>query len=108
MEITISQGMSWRKILTERHNELVNLRNQNSVRETRMYGANVDKERIIEPLYDVVALDKAITRIAREISNLDEAIKGTNQTTNIANYNRDDAVLGELQPVKPSTQPSQP
>ena len=101
MKISISQGMSWRKILMERHQELVGLRNSNGNRERRLYGANIDKEVIVDPLYDVVALDSMVTRIAREISKLDEAIKTMNQNTIIDGYDRDDAVLGELQAAKP-------
>lgn len=98
--ITISQALSWKKTLAERHNELVGLRNQNAVQETRFYGANVDKERVINPLYDVVALDKLISNLAREIRNLDEAVKTTNAATNVANYERDDDILGELTAAK--------
>lgn len=94
--ISISQALSWRKTLQDRHNELVNLRNSNAVKETRFYGANVEKERIIEPLYDMVALDKLVSNVAREIRLLDEAIKETNQTTTVKGYDRDDLVLGEL------------
>lgn len=94
--ITISQALSWRKTLETRHNELVSLRNQNSIQETRFYGANTDREKIINPLYDVVALDKLVSNLAKEIRNLDEAVKQTNATTNVTAYNRNDDVLGEL------------
>ena len=99
MKITISNALGWRKTLQERHSELVSLRNQNSARETRIYGAT-DKERIVVPLYDVVALDNAVTRVAREIRKLDEAVKNTNMNTQVADYDRDEAVLGELVPAK--------
>lgn len=96
MKISISEGMSWRKTLTERHAELVGLRQANSVRETRFYGANVDKERITEPLYDVVALDKLIGTIAKEIRRLDDDIKATNHVTELLKYEKNEDVLGEL------------
>lgn len=99
--ISISVALSWRKTLSERHQELVSLRNQNSIQETRYYGANVDKERVIAPLYNVVELDKAVTRIAREIRLLDEAVKATNQATTVQGYERDDSVLGELVAATP-------
>src|SRR5437773_2351856 len=98
--ITISQALSWRKTLTERHSELVNLRNQNAQQETRFYGANVDKERVFNPLYDVVQLDKLVSNLAREIRTLDEAIKATNVATNVLNYERKDEILGELTAAK--------
>lgn len=101
-KITISNALSWRKTLTERHTELTSLRNTNANRETRYYGANVDKERVVEPVYDVISLDNSITSIAREIRKLDEAIKDTNQATEVRSYDRDEAVLGTLVPAKKS------
>ncbi len=98
--ISISVALGWRKTLLERHNELTGLRNQNAVLETRYYGANVDKQRIIEPLYDAVALDNLISKMGREIRVLDEAVKQTNQVTKVLDYERDDSVLGELVPAK--------
>ena len=100
MQITISEAMGWKATLQERHNELVSLRDQNSIRETRMYGANADKERIIEPVYEAVALDSLISKVAREVRKLDEAIKRTNGLTKVDGYDRDENVLGELTPVK--------
>lgn len=94
--ITISQALSWRKTLEARHNELVSLRNQNANEETRFYGANVDKERVIRPLYDVVALDKLISNLAKEVRNLDEAVKATNAAVNVTGYDRNDDILGEV------------
>lgn len=99
MKITLSVAMSWRKTLQDRHTELVSLRNQNSVQETRYYGANVDKERVIEPRYDVVALDNLITEVAKEVRKLDEAIKNTNMATEVLGYSRNDDVLGTLKPA---------
>lgn len=101
--ISISAAISWKKTLQERHDELVGLRNQNSATERRYYGANADKLHVVEPLYDLVALDNAITRIAREIRILDEAVKTTNQSTNVKDYERDDEILGELVARKVST-----
>jgi hypothetical protein len=90
--------MGWRDTLKERQSELVSLRNANSNQETRVYGQS-DKERIILPRYDVVALDKTISKIGMELRKLDEAIKSTNQSTTVQNYLRDESVLGELVPA---------
>jgi len=95
--ITISEALSWKKTLQIRHAELVNLRNQNSTSETRYYGANVDKERIITPVYDIKALDSLVGSLAREMRLLDQAIKKANQVTELESYLQDDSVLGELQ-----------
>ena len=44
----------------------------------------------------IKVLDKAVTRVAREIRLLDQAMKATNAKTIIEAYDQDDAVLGEL------------
>src|ERR1019366_7974882 len=100
-KISISEALSWKKTLQARHAELVGLRNQNSTRETRFYGANVDKSVITDPVYDVKALDRLVGGLAREMRLLDQAIKKSNQVTELGDYLQDDSVLGELQ--APST-----
>ena len=62
----------------------------------RFLGAHADKEIVKEPVYDVKALDKMVTRVAREIQQLEQAIKVTNATTKVIGYQKDEAVLGEL------------
>jgi hypothetical protein len=47
-------------------------------------------------MYDVRALDRAVTRVAREIRLLEQAMKATNAKTVIDGYEQDDAALGEL------------
>lgn len=95
-KITISEALNWQKTLAERHSELVNLRNQNSASEMRYLGVNADKTITKTPLYDVKALDKMITLIAREQRLLNDAIKRTNATVEVLDYNQNDDVLGEL------------
>jgi hypothetical protein len=94
--ITISQGLGIQKTLEKRHAELVSLRNENANRVRSYIGANADKEITKEPMYDVKALDKMITRLAREQRLLDEGIKQANATLAIPNYEWNDEVLGEL------------
>ena len=65
----------------ERHEELITLRNGNAHRERRFYGASADKGIVKEPVYDVKALDKSVTRVAREIRLLEQALKATNAKT---------------------------
>ena len=55
-----------------------------------------DKEIVKEPVYDVKALDKSVTRVAREIRLLEQALKATNAKTVVEAYDQDDAALGEL------------
>ena len=49
-----------------------------------------------EPVYDVKALDKSVTRVAREIRLLEQALKATNAKTVVEAYDQDDDALGEL------------
>ena len=95
-QITINEGLAWLKTLKKRHEELLALRNDNAHRERRFYGAAADKEIVREPVYDVKVLDRIVTRLAREMRLLDQALKATNATTRIDAYDQDDSVLGEL------------
>ena len=82
-QITLNEGLTWLKTLKKRHEELIALRNENAHRERRFYGASADKELVREPVYDVKSLDKAVTRVAREIRLLEQAMKATNARTAI-------------------------
>ena len=95
-QITINEGLAWLKTLKKRHEELLALRNDNAHRERRFYGASADKEIVKEPVYDVKALDKVVTRVARDIRLLEQALKTTNAKTMVDDYSQDDTVLGEL------------
>ena len=95
-QITINEGLAWLKTLKKRHEELIELRNDNAHRERRFYGASADKEIVKEPLYDVKVLDRLVTRVAREMRLLEQALKATNAKTVVEAYDQDDAVVGEL------------
>lgn len=95
-QITLNEGLAWLKTLKKRHEELVALRDSNAHRERRFLGSSADREIVREPVYDVKVLDRAVTRVAREIRLLEQAMKATNARTTIADYNQDDAVLGEM------------
>ena len=95
-QITINEGLAWLKTLKKRHEELLGLRNDNAHRERRFYGASADKEIVKEPVYDVKVLDKIVTRVARDIRLLEQALKTTNARTMVDGYDQDDTVLGEL------------
>jgi hypothetical protein len=96
MTITINEALTWLKTLRERHTELVGLRNENSATVTRRFGVGGDKEQTRQPTYDVKALDKLVTTVAREIQKLEQAIKVTNATTTVTGYDKNEDVLGEL------------
>jgi hypothetical protein len=92
--MNISEALGWMKTLKARHAELVGLRDANSATRIQRYGDNSTE---IKPEYDTKKLDKRVTLLAREIRILDEAIKRTNAATELPNFVRDDAVLGELE-----------
>ena len=87
-QITINEGLAWLKTLKNRHEELLALRNDNAHRERRFYGASADKEIVKEPVYDVKVLDRLVTRVAREIRLLEQALKATNAKTTIDAYDQ--------------------
>lgn len=94
--VTINEALTWLKTLRERHQELVTLRNENSAKVTRHFGTGGDKEHTRSPVYDVKALDKLVTQVAREVQKLEQAIKVTNATTTVTGYDKDEDVLGEV------------
>ena len=53
-------------------------------------------EIVKEPVDDVKVLDRVVTRVARGIRLLEQALKATNAKTTIDSYQQDDVVLGEL------------
>ena len=95
-EITVNEGLAWLKTLKKRHGELIALRDNNAHRERRFLGSMADKELVKEPVYDVRALDRTVTGVAREIRLLEQALKATNARTVVEGYKQDDAVLGEI------------
>ena len=95
-QITINEGLAWLKTLKKRHEELLALRNDNGHRERRFFGSSADREIVKEPVYDVRALDRTVTQVAREIRLLEQALKATNAKTVVDSYDQNDAVLGEL------------
>lgn len=97
MAVTINEGLIWLKTLRARHTELVELRNQNSQRETRFYGANADKQIEKTPVYDVKKLDTLITSVAKEIRLCDQAIKRTNSTATLSGFDINEAALGQVE-----------
>ena len=80
-QITTNEGLAWLKTLKKRHEELLALRNDNAHRERRFYGASADKEVVKEPVYEVKVLDKLVTRVARDMRLLEQALKTTNAKT---------------------------
>ena len=76
--------------------QLITLRDNKAHGERRYLGSMADKELVKEPVYDVRALDRTVTGVAREIRLLEQALKATNARTVVEGYKQDDAVLGEI------------
>jgi hypothetical protein len=93
-KITVSEAISWQKIIQTRHGELLALRNASAVRVQSEYNGLITST---EPLHDSKKLDRRITLLARELRLLDAAIKKSNATTVLGGYEQDDGVLGELE-----------
>ena len=95
-KITLNEALGWMKTLKARHAELVQLRNQNAQTRHVLYAAGQPVEKV-EPLYDLKKIDKLIANVAKEIRLLDMAIKRTNAITQIAGYEQEDSILGEVE-----------
>lgn len=77
---TINELLALKKTLHERTNELKDLRKQLAVKE-RFFG-NADK--VVEPQYDVKAVDKKITTIQNTVFHIDAEVKRINAITNVS------------------------
>jgi hypothetical protein len=52
-QITLIEPLAWLKTLKRRHEEVIELRNDNPHRERRFLGSAVDRELVKEPVYDI-------------------------------------------------------
>ena len=78
--MTVNEAMVTAKALRGRLGELSSLRNQCAVRETTSFG---DKNKTVDPLYDVKALDRKCVEIENALLSIDSKIKQSNAMTQI-------------------------
>jgi hypothetical protein len=97
MTITVSEAIGLLKTLQQRHAELKALRDENGHRERRLFGVGGDKEIVKEPVYNVKKLDQTTNQVALQIRKLDNAIKQSNATTQLLNFDWDDSLLGVIE-----------
>lgn len=95
MKLTINQALVYQKIVRERVNELKGLRSEVSKRESYLYAR--DEKRVVEPQYDVKAVDKKITELETFLLKTDMAIKQSNAVTEIDGEFNTDELLKPLQ-----------
>ncbi len=81
MKITINEILVLQKVVRERTAELRSLRSSVANRELYMYGK--DNQKVVEPQYDVKAVDRKITELERFLLKSDTAVKRSNAITEV-------------------------
>jgi len=80
-EITINEALVLQKVIRERLNELKGLRNTVANRESFLFSR--EEKKVVEPQYDVKAVDQKMTVLQLFLLKSDTAIKKSNATTTI-------------------------
>lgn len=78
--MTVNEALSLIKVVKERLSELKSLRDRVAVKETSYYD---NKEKIINPQYDVKAVDKKISQLETFLFEADSKIKQANAVTQV-------------------------
>jgi hypothetical protein len=78
-EITINEALVLQKAVRERLNELKTLRTTVSTKESFLFAR--EEKKIIEPQYDVKAVDRKMTELQLFLLKSDTTIKRSNATT---------------------------
>lgn len=79
--MTINEALVLTKVVRERMNDLRGLRNEVSKKESYLYSK--DEKRIVEPQYDVKAVDRKIVELETFLLKTEMAIKRSNAVTDI-------------------------
>ena len=80
-DITINEALVLQKAVRERINELKPLRQAVANRESFLFAR--EEKKVIEPQYDVKAVDRKIAELERFLLRTDTAIKRSNATATI-------------------------
>src|SRR5436190_16413279 len=78
-EITINEALVLQKAIRERLTELKHLRQTVATKESFLYAR--EEKKVVEPQYDVRAVDRKLTELQRFLLRSDTAIKRANATT---------------------------
>lgn len=93
--MTINELLVLNKAVRERKNDLSSLRSQLSTKERFFNLGNENK--VVEPQYDVKAVDKKITELEIFLFKADAAVKQANATTQVNIVADVDTLLAPLQ-----------
>jgi hypothetical protein len=77
--MTINEILVLMKAIRERINDLKSLRSQVSIKES-YFG---DRQKVVEPLYDVKLVDKKITELEMWLFKADAGVKQANATVKV-------------------------
>ena len=80
-EITINEALVLQKAIRERLNELKTLRQSVANRESFLYSR--EEKKVVEPQYDVKAVDRKMTELQLFLLKSDTAIKRSNAVATI-------------------------
>ena len=93
--MTINELLVLQKAVRERKNELSSLRSQLSTKERYFNIGNENK--VVEPQYDVKAVDKKIVELELFLFKADAAVKQSNASTQVNVQADVDVLLAPLQ-----------
>ena len=93
--MTINEVLVLQKAVRTRMEELRGLRNQVARRESYLYGQ--DEKKVIEPQYDVKAVDKKITELETFLYKSESLVKNSNAKTEVELTVDVDKLLAPLQ-----------
>jgi len=82
-KLTVNEALALLTMLRSRVNDLRNLRNTVSTKERYFGYGTTDKEKVVEPQYDVKIVDKKVTELETSIFHIDASIKQANAKTEI-------------------------
>ena len=94
--MTINEVLALTKAIRERVGGLKNLRSQVSTKESWSYGSS-DKEKTIEPQYEVKVVDKKIVELETWLFKADAAVKQANAATQVTLEANVDSLLSALE-----------
>lgn len=104
MKVSVNELLVQIKMARQRINELVRLRDANSVKETTTYFGQDNKEVKKEPQYSAIEVDRKISKLERFVYKSDANVKASNAVTQIE---VDQDIDELLEPIVPLDRPEE-